>query len=329
MNKIVIVGNGFDLAHGLRTSYSDFFKWLLGVITDKHRTSEFLKIDTTGNLKNVISNQDFNQFLTSLKAETDISSEGIYKKLISTRAKDWMDIETVYLDEVLCCRRQQSGYEGDYLAVLNDSFFDLTIFLRDYIASIQRENVINCTSNQKINQTIDALKNDLQKSHLAILNFNYTTTPERYIGHDGFQFRHYNIHGTALGNDEIIFGAGDHYHREYLDLQEENNDELLKPFKFLKYPNQSTYRDFMNFIDSYEFEVHCMGHSLGLTDRSLLKPVFNNKNCKKVYLYCQDNPTEDTIIERFETSVRRLSRHFSQTEQMLKILEPYSRDRVI
>ena len=27
MNRIVIIGNGFDLAHGLKTSYSDFLLW--------------------------------------------------------------------------------------------------------------------------------------------------------------------------------------------------------------------------------------------------------------------------------------------------------------
>ena len=27
MNRIIIVGNGFDLAHGLKTSYKDFISW--------------------------------------------------------------------------------------------------------------------------------------------------------------------------------------------------------------------------------------------------------------------------------------------------------------
>jgi hypothetical protein len=27
MNKLVIIGNGFDLAHGLPTSYGDFINW--------------------------------------------------------------------------------------------------------------------------------------------------------------------------------------------------------------------------------------------------------------------------------------------------------------
>ena len=27
MNRLVIIGNGFDLAHGLKTSYKDFIDW--------------------------------------------------------------------------------------------------------------------------------------------------------------------------------------------------------------------------------------------------------------------------------------------------------------
>lgn len=27
MNKIILIGNGFDLAHGLKTSYEDFIYW--------------------------------------------------------------------------------------------------------------------------------------------------------------------------------------------------------------------------------------------------------------------------------------------------------------
>ncbi|MNL38289.1 hypothetical protein D3C87_1604890 [compost metagenome] len=27
MNRLILLGNGFDLAHGLKTSYNDFIKW--------------------------------------------------------------------------------------------------------------------------------------------------------------------------------------------------------------------------------------------------------------------------------------------------------------
>ncbi len=28
-DRLVIIGNGFDLAHGLKTSYKDFIRWYL------------------------------------------------------------------------------------------------------------------------------------------------------------------------------------------------------------------------------------------------------------------------------------------------------------
>ncbi len=29
MNRLILIGNGFDLSHGLKTSYCDFLKWYI------------------------------------------------------------------------------------------------------------------------------------------------------------------------------------------------------------------------------------------------------------------------------------------------------------
>jgi Bacteriophage abortive infection AbiH len=29
MNRLILIGNGFDLAHGMKTSYKDFMIWYL------------------------------------------------------------------------------------------------------------------------------------------------------------------------------------------------------------------------------------------------------------------------------------------------------------
>lgn len=34
MNRLILVGNGFDLAHGLRTSYKDFISYYLAKVFD-------------------------------------------------------------------------------------------------------------------------------------------------------------------------------------------------------------------------------------------------------------------------------------------------------
>jgi hypothetical protein len=35
MNRIILIGNGFDLAHGLKTSYKDFLEWFWGIKATK------------------------------------------------------------------------------------------------------------------------------------------------------------------------------------------------------------------------------------------------------------------------------------------------------
>lgn len=43
MNRIVIVGNGFDLAHGVKTSYKDFIEWYFGEVVESFSQKNLLR----------------------------------------------------------------------------------------------------------------------------------------------------------------------------------------------------------------------------------------------------------------------------------------------
>ena len=45
MNRIVLIGNGFDLAHGLKTSYADFINWYWEQLMNKILSSMVSNID--------------------------------------------------------------------------------------------------------------------------------------------------------------------------------------------------------------------------------------------------------------------------------------------
>jgi hypothetical protein len=45
LNRIVLIGNGFDLAHGMKTSYNDFIEYLWEDILEEIKTSETLSVD--------------------------------------------------------------------------------------------------------------------------------------------------------------------------------------------------------------------------------------------------------------------------------------------
>lgn len=44
MNRIILVGNGFDLAHGLKTKYEDFVLWYLKTWVEKNNRGDVPKI---------------------------------------------------------------------------------------------------------------------------------------------------------------------------------------------------------------------------------------------------------------------------------------------
>jgi TPP-dependent 2-oxoacid decarboxylase len=41
MNRLIIIGNGFDIAHGMPTRYSDFVKWYLTTLFKKLGKEDF------------------------------------------------------------------------------------------------------------------------------------------------------------------------------------------------------------------------------------------------------------------------------------------------
>ena len=69
MNKLVIIGNGFDLAHGLPTSYKDFILWHINKVYQMNYSGK-----TESNLIEIETDFDRRDF-------SDISKYEDYKKL--------------------------------------------------------------------------------------------------------------------------------------------------------------------------------------------------------------------------------------------------------
>ncbi|MGQ7945716.1 AbiH family protein [Flavobacterium sp. WC2509] len=72
MNRLVIIGNGFDLAHGLPTSYRDFINDFWKNFKDKCKSEEYKKLVITHDFYNGYYNganriENFNDFKLSLK----------------------------------------------------------------------------------------------------------------------------------------------------------------------------------------------------------------------------------------------------------------------
>ena len=154
---------------------------------------------------------------------------------------------------------------------------------------------------------------------ILLLNFNYTSTANIYVSKlDMYSLTHIHIHGNLNNPQSVIFGYGDELDDNFKNLLRKNDNEYLKNVKSIKYLESSNYRKMLEFIESDSYQVYIMGHSCGISDRTLLNTLFEHKNCVSIKpFYHKRNDGSDNYME----IVQNISRNFTDMKLM--------RDRVV
>ena len=97
-----------------------------------------------------------------------------------------------------------------------------------------------------------------------------------------------------------------------------NDNECLRHIKSIRYLESDSYRKMLEFIESDSFQIIIMGHSCGLSDRTLLSTLFEHENCvsiKPCYYINKDG------IDNHLDIIQNISRNFTDMKLM--------RDRVV
>ena len=142
MNRIVLIGNGFDLAHGLKTSYKNFIDWywkdwgeklLHGLnITETDGLCSF-KLKESVNLanwayvwgfryqrKNPLVPWNPNDVISIAKEDKDLcdywTSPFLQQICKSIETKKWVDIENEYYDLLSKCALKGNESTASYIA---------------------------------------------------------------------------------------------------------------------------------------------------------------------------------------------------------------------
>lgn len=344
MNRLVLIGNGFDLSHKLKTSYNDFlFYYLKKILNDffsnlsyegklielhsKSSINGFPKMETLDDLINILNDlKSKRDSYISIKYKSQFFQEIIK----SFQHNKWVDLENQYFSYLLKMSNASSNLVDD-LSKLNQEFEHLKIELENYL----REVVISDNPLQNPAK-FDFLLEDIPDDQLIdskpfyptsienihVLNFNYTPTFNVYAQHlntkknTTINF----IHGELNNPDNpIIFGFGDEHNDEYKKFENKKENQLFEHIKSFKYLRTSNYQDLIRFIDGNEFQVCIMGHSCGLSDRTMLKEIFEHKNCKSILIHYHkwgsDTHENDYVNKTYE-----ISRHFTDKGMMRKKL---------
>lgn len=349
MNRLILVGNGFDLAHGLKTSYCHFMSYYLSKalttflhnmtysdplvdINWKDQNSRYVRYESISQEESL---NTFKSLLENPNFTVQIKSPLLSETLDKIRAFNWVDLENEYFENLIKCNGME-GFDFEKVKKLNKEFEFIKTELEKYLAQHQNEffntysYVDKCSKifHEKINKSdlaiVDLQEDELPKN-LLILSFNYTYTLDSFKAKCSSviptQLNY--IHGE-LNSDEnpIIFGFGDEYDKNYLDFEELKNKDILSHIKSFSYFKTSNYHNLLRFIESEEFQVYIFGHSCGLSDRTMLKHIFEHEKCKSIKIfYHERSETENDFTDK----TYDISRHFSDKGSMRKKLVPFEK----
>lgn len=195
---------------------------------------------------------------------------------------------------------------------------------RQFLIKRLRENS-NINDIRKLLVAGDAINHfDLNPNEILFLNFNYTLTEQIYKYPTEFETygplrdivrKVIHIHGTTDKYDEndVIFGFGDELDKDYREIEDLHDNDYLENVKSIKYLETDNFKELLQFINSDKYQIFIMGHSCGVSDRTLLNTLFEHKNCASIKPFYYEIDDES---DNYSDLVRNISRNFNSKALM-------------
>ncbi|MGQ7945717.1 AbiH family protein [Flavobacterium sp. WC2509] len=147
------------------------------------------------------------------------------------------------------------------------------------------------------------------------LSFNYTQVVYEYFVRFPYPKQINYIHGKLNAPiNKVNFGFGDEMDDDYKLIENIDDNEYLRNFKSFQYLQNSNYKSLLDFVESdQKFQVYIMGHSCGLSDRTMLNTIFEHPNCIsiKVFYHQKEDGTDN-----YTEIIQNISRHFNKKKLM-------------
>lgn len=240
MNRLILVGNGFDLAHGLRTSYKNFIDdfWENRILeleknnfrNYKNELFNFYQNRTIYTDSDVIS--DFNSLINHPNYSVEFSN--LFLEAISKKCYDnWVDIEKEYYEDLK--RTLNKKYYRFDVNKLNNDFAVVKDLLIKYLLKIEKPGSINNSICNKI------------YSYFKLSDFSFAAINEKVK----IEYEKLKTTVDAVESGEISLSEIEDDEEKKLVGRLIGADKKSVIKDLLEYPNQYTLRKF----DMYPKEV--------------------------------------------------------------------------
>ena len=328
MKNVLVIGNGFDIAHGLYTKYIDFYNFcnaIKRVIDDKREIAiredikeKLLKSEFMKSTANIINNKKIvNDEI--LEKMIKICKDNYWLNCIKERnlSNDphWCDIEGVIADEISKFSYVTKKYSSTKVrsqTLMNESREIISIYKK--IINYTQEKQSFKTNVYLFKEKLLSDLNDLtwmleiylskflnRKSKTYkffetlnidyIINFNYTDTYNKLYKKD---IPTHFIHGKIRNNDKdamnMVFGIGDRIN------EEDNNYEFIEFQKYYQRIIYKTGNDYAKWLDNDEImNIFIFGHSVNEVDGDIIERLITRKHTN-IYIYYYDQQALNSIV---------------------------------
>jgi len=287
MNNLIIIGNGFDLAHGLKTSYHHFIEYLITktiqdgtfshTILGSYPVKDYADLKFQFKIGNIQPHNFKNRFIGSL--------------IVDLSVDNWCDIEAKYYS-ILSQVGQKNALHSDYSS-LNKNFEyvrkSLIEYLKEEIGSV---NPI---------ESYKAFFKRIRERPTTIINFNYTDTIQLVYSNELQKSNLIHIHGELKNsNNPIVFGyaATNEQSRTLIEVGENEKMRYIKKNLYKRTDNEFRLRRYLD--DTNKIDITILGHSCGISDNLILHQIFTHKNVRSIrFFYYQDDKKDTTGEEHF------------------------------
>lgn len=340
--KILILGNGFDLAHGLPTSYMNFINFIEIFLACMSQTEPENYIaayaeDRVGlDGKNYLTELFVDAKKSSIKCEFELLlSENIwYNYFLAKKTRTgelWIDFETeisTVIQSMYFLATDRESWQKSRQILVPHIFNECAKQLNDLLK--KRDSLI--TDLKKFTRALELYLEDfVNKIPVSkripeiygtkfdkVICFNYTNTYERLYQKEKATLIEY-IHGKANPSSNIemcnlVLGID-----EFLDTLEDNIDtEFIEFKKFYQRIWNNTGCSYVKWpegIEQHKLTAHIFiyGHSLDKTDKDILCPFMNLERSEtKIYYHTK---------QAFGNQIKKLVKLLGETSLIEKVHE--------
>ncbi|CAD5349554.1 AbiH family protein [Flavobacterium bizetiae] len=183
MNRIILIGNGFDLAHGMRTSYNDFisyywYKIISDIKSTKERLFENSEIKITRlprpvYFSTIIKFEELHETLERNGSELIFKNKFLEHINHKKQIQNWVDIENEYY---LLLKQSFKDVNCTYkISQLNSDFTEIQKLLENYLQETENYFKENYNKNSEVLRIQSSVGNKIYS------NFNFRDFTESAI----------------------------------------------------------------------------------------------------------------------------------------------------